>query len=94
MIEEIQHERGINLLHVKGRRRNRQSLAHELEEQLEGVGVRVLGVRTRASLDRQPLQEECADVGRDGGHWPSPFIKASTALAMSPRSSGVACKYQ
>jgi hypothetical protein len=44
MFEEIQHERCIELLQLKCRRRALQPLADELKEQLKGIGVGIAGV--------------------------------------------------
>lgn len=70
-----------------------QSLGGEANQQLEGLGIGVSGLHAHFPLAGQILTEEGGQMRAKRCHrshrWP-----ASAAVAMSPSSLGVACRYQ
>src|SRR5262249_10633582 len=94
VIEEIEHERRVELLERQVRWGDAELSAHEFEEQLKAVRIGIAGVWARQSLDSQSLLQEGGDVRSDRRHDVAPSRKCSHASATLRMSLGVACRYQ
>jgi hypothetical protein len=55
MLQECEHQRGIDLLQVKLRRILANSRGCKLEQQAEGVRIGVTGMLTRTTIHGKPL---------------------------------------
>ena len=93
--QEVEHQGGVDVLEAELGGSLAQTFAGKDEQQPEGVGVSLAGVRAVAPLDRHVFAQEGGDQGGDRCHGAfPPAISASAAVAISVINSGVASRYQ
>src|SRR6266581_6734411 len=92
--EEVHHQRGIDVLQSKTRRRDAKAPTGELKQQLKAVGIALTGMGAGPSLVGQTVAQKCADMRCDCCHTRSPYTNASQHWVISTISSGVLSKYQ
>src|SRR6266571_7462500 len=92
--EEVHHQRGVDVLQSKTRRRDAKAPTGELKHQLTAVGIALTGMGAGPSLVGQTVAQKCADMRCDCCHTRSPYTNASQHWVISTISSGVLSKYQ
>ena len=92
--EESHDERSVEVFEVKLRWSAAEAFGGEQEQQAEGIGVAVAGMRAIAALDGKVVAQEVGDQRCDRSHAKLPATKFSPAAAMSAIRSGVASRYQ
>src|SRR5690606_39074496 len=94
MAQELQDQRRVKLLDLKGGWQCLEAIGGETHEQLDRVGVGLARVNTRASFDRQMLAQKGTEMHTQPAHDGSPRCRVSAASAICPISRRVACRYQ
>src|SRR5690348_7325014 len=94
VLEERQHPRRVELFDLEFARFDVQPARREADQELEAVGVRRAGVRTRHPLVREMFTQEGGKMRSERGHEVYPRCSASPASAICPIKIGVACRYQ
>ena len=92
--EERDDERGIEMFKMKRRRCDAEASGGESEQQTEGIGVALAGMRAEAALHGKVVTQEVGNQWCDGSHANLPETKFSPVVAMSAINSGVASRYQ
>src|SRR5207302_10764526 len=94
VLEEGEDQRSIQLFDLKRRGRDPQPFGGKAHQQLEGIRVRLDGVRTDPPIARQIFAEEGFQIRSERINVGSPVCKVSPARAICCMSVGVACRYQ
>ena len=94
MVQEIEDQRCIDMLHGQSRGCHLEARAGVSQEQFERIRVGVTRVLARATFERQALFEKGGDMWGEWDHDIPPVATRSACSAMFRIRSGTASRYQ
>jgi hypothetical protein len=94
VFKEREDQRHVELLEGDLRRPDAEAPSGETNQELEGIGVCLAGVRACLALARQVLAEKGAELGGERRHACAPCNRNSPASATARSKTGVASRYQ